>query len=159
MDIIVFLKSVIVDIEKSMNEIDENIISKISNNQSKKYKALVSQNVDVDRIETFVKKTKKEFKIINEMLENYETKYFNEWEKYNINYQVYLQIIIRDLQETFNKIKIRDVITNNDFWIWEEHINRIEKLNKNCDIMLPFSSVLANKYILFGKMGQEKRSY
>ena len=152
MDITVFLKSVIVDIEKSMNEIDENIISKISDNQSKKYKALVSQNVDVDRIETFVKKTKKEFKIINEMLENYETKYFNEWEKYNINYQVYLQIIIRDLQETFNKIKIRDVITNNDFWIWEEQINRIEKLNKNCDIMLPFSSVLA-------KMGQEKRSY
>lgn len=156
MDIIVFLKSVIVDIEKSMNEIDENIISKISDNQSKKYKALVSQNVDVDRIETFVKKTKKEFKIINEMLENYETKYFNEWEKYNINYQVYLQIIIRDLQETFNKIKIRDVITNNDFWIWEEHINRIEKLNKNCDIMLPFSSVLANKYILFGKNGTGK---
>ena len=39
MDITVFLKSVIVDIEKSMNEIDENIISKISDNQSKKYKA------------------------------------------------------------------------------------------------------------------------
>ena len=57
-----FLKSIIVDIEKSMNEIDENIISKISDNQSNKYKLLVSQNVDTNRIEEFVKKITKEFK-------------------------------------------------------------------------------------------------
>ena len=139
MNMIEFLKSIIVDIEKSMNEIDENIISKISDNQSNKYKLLVSQNVDTNRIEEFVKKITKEFKIINVMLENYKTRYFNKWEEYNNNYQVYLQVIIRDLQDAFNKIVIKDIFTDNDFWIWEEHINQIEKLNKNCDIMLPFS--------------------
>ena len=54
MNMIEFLKSIIVDIEKSMNEIDENIISKISDNQSNKYKLLVSQNVDTNRIEEFI---------------------------------------------------------------------------------------------------------
>ena len=133
MNMIEFLKSIIVDIEKSMNEIDENIISKISDNQSNKYKLLVSQNVDTNRIEEFVKKITKEFKIINVMLENYKTRYFNKWEEYNNNYQVYLQVIIRDLQDAFNKIVIKDIFTDNDFWIWEEHINQIEKLNKNCE--------------------------
>lgn len=156
MNMIEFLKSIIVDIEKSMNEIDENIISKISDNQSNKYKLLVSQNVDTNRIEEFVKKITKEFKIINVMLENYKTRYFNKWEEYNNNYQVYLQVIIRDLQDAFNKIVIKDIFTDNDFWIWEEHINQIEKLNKNCDIMLPFSSSIAKKYILFGKNGTGK---
>lgn len=117
MNMIEFLKSIIVDIEKSMNEIDENIISKISDNQSNKYKLLVSQNVDTNRIEGFVKKITKEFKIINVMLENYKTRYFNKWEEYNNNYQVYLQVIIRDLQDAFNKIVIKDIFTDNDFWI------------------------------------------
>ena len=156
MDAVEFIKNIIIDIEESISQINKNIISKISDKKTIEYERLIKE-IDENRVETLIKKSTKEFKIINDLLTKYKEIYFENWKKYNTNYQVYLQIIVRDINEEFNNIKkLNDQITEYNFKSFELHINKIEKLNKNSDIMLPFSSSASKKYIVFGKNGTGK---
>lgn len=155
MDIVEFLKTVVSTIEKSIKEIN-NIILNLKNKESVEYKTLVRERTDEIKINDFLQMSKKEFQIIRQMLKKYKTVYFKNWKEYNTIYQGYLQIIIRDIMQELQTIKQFKKITRTNYEKWEFHLNRLKKLNKNSDIMLPFSSNLSRHYILCGKNGVGK---
>lgn len=158
MNIVELAKRVVIDIEKSIKEI-KGVILKVENKEANEYIKLLSAQIDEKKVKTLLQTLRKEFRIINKMTKKYKTVYFKNWNEYNGSYQIYLQIIIRDIMDELQTIKQLKEITYTNFEKWESHISKLKELNKNSDIMLPFSSKISKQYILFGKNGAGKTKF